>query len=87
MNYCYLFRKLADGDQDGALTLHEFCVAMKLVLVRRKGDEIPSSLPESLVQRRKKQGIKCYHTTCTSEARGIQIHICTKTEVYNWFKL
>ena len=61
MNYCYLFRKLADGDQDGALTLHEFCVAMKLVLVRRKGDEIPSSLPESLVQLRKKQG-KCYIT-------------------------
>ena len=56
-----LFRKLADGDQDGALTLHEFCVAMKLVLIRRKGDEIPSSLPESLVQLRKKQG-KCYIT-------------------------
>ena len=56
-----LFRKLADGDQDGALTLHEFCVAMKLVLVRRKRDEIPSSLPESLVQLRKKQG-KCYIT-------------------------
>ena len=46
-------RKLADNDQDGALTLHEFCVAMKLVLVRRKGHGIPSSLPESLVQLRK----------------------------------
>ena len=41
-------RRLADIDQDNALSEHEFTVAMKLVLVRRRGYDIPSSLPDAL---------------------------------------
>lgn len=35
-------------DKDNALSEQEFCVAMKLVLMRRRGNAIPSSLPEGL---------------------------------------
>lgn len=35
-------------DGDNALSEQEFCVAMKLVLLRRKGYGLPSSLPHSL---------------------------------------
>lgn len=41
-------RRLADIDKDNALSEAEFCIAMKLVLLRRKGHEIPHSLPEAL---------------------------------------
>lgn len=44
----YVCRRLSDRDQDNALSQEEFCIAMKLVLMRRKGVAIPSSLPESL---------------------------------------
>lgn len=36
-------------DRDNALSEHEFCVAMKLVLMRRKGHEIPTTLPQVLL--------------------------------------
>ena len=42
-------RRLADVDKDNALSQQEFCVAMKLVMMRRKGYEIPSSLPQALL--------------------------------------
>lgn len=35
-------------DKDNALSEEEFCVAMKLVLLRRKGYSLPSALPEEL---------------------------------------
>lgn len=41
-------RRLADIDKDNALSEMEFCVAMKLVLMRRRGYDIPNVLPESL---------------------------------------
>ncbi len=44
----YVCRRLSDRDQDNALSQEEFCIAMKLVLIRRKGVAIPSSLPEAL---------------------------------------
>ncbi len=47
--FCYfLFRKLSDIDNDGSLTLQEFIVAMKLVLIRRQGYDIPVLLPDQL---------------------------------------
>ena len=46
--YTYSCRRLSDTDRDNALSEAEFCIAMKLVLMRRKGFEIPSTLPESL---------------------------------------
>ena len=42
-------RRLADVNKDNALSQQEFCVAMKLVMMRRKGYEIPSSLPQALL--------------------------------------
>ena len=42
-------RRLADVDKDNAPSQQEFCVAMKLVMMRRKGYEIPSSLPQALL--------------------------------------
>lgn len=35
-------------DKDNALSEEEFCVAMKLVLLRRKGYSLPSALPDEL---------------------------------------
>ncbi len=35
-------------DRDNALSVQEFCVAMKLVLMRRRGHAIPAALPEDL---------------------------------------
>ena len=37
-------------DRDNALSEQEFCVAMKLVLLRRKGYSLPSLLPLSLIE-------------------------------------
>ena len=48
-----LCRRLSDKDQDNALSEQEFCIAMKLVLMRRKGFEIPATLPQALVTNRK----------------------------------
>ena len=42
-------RKLADVDRDGKLSEEEFCIAMKMVLVRRKGYDIPSTVPDPLL--------------------------------------
>ncbi len=47
-----LHRNLADIDDDGRLTKDEFAVAMYLVRRKLSGDEIPSTLPASLVLRR-----------------------------------
>ena len=41
-------RKLSDIDEDNSLSEEEFCIAMKLVVARRKGLVIPSVLPEVL---------------------------------------
>ena len=41
-------RRLADTDKDNALSEEEFGVAMKLVLLRRKGYRLPSALPDTL---------------------------------------
>ena len=51
---CTHCRRLADQDGDNALSEHEFCVAMKLVLMRRKGFDIPTSLPEALREKPRK---------------------------------
>ncbi|XP_011405599.1 PREDICTED: ralBP1-associated Eps domain-containing protein 1-like [Amphimedon queenslandica] len=40
--------KLSDINKDGQLNFDEFIIAMKLVLMRRKGHDIPSVLPEAL---------------------------------------
>ena len=47
--HMYTHRRLADINKDNALSEYEFCVAMKLVMMRRKGCEIPSSLPQVLL--------------------------------------
>ena len=44
----YARRKLSDIDEDNSLSEEEFCIAMKLVVARRKGLVIPSVLPEVL---------------------------------------
>ncbi len=41
-------RRMSDWDKDNALSEQEFCVAMKLVLMRRRGHAIPASLPDPL---------------------------------------
>ena len=41
-------RKLADINEDNSLSEDEFCIAMKLVVARRKGLTIPSVLPDVL---------------------------------------
>lgn len=50
---CYpsTHRRLADVDGDNALSEQEFCTAMKLVLMRRKGHSIPAALPEGVRQK------------------------------------
>ena len=35
-------------DQDGHLTLEEFCTAFHLVVARKNGYELPSQLPNAL---------------------------------------
>jgi hypothetical protein len=40
--------KLSDVDGDGQLSLDEFCIAVHIVIQRRKGAEIPSALPAIL---------------------------------------
>ena len=46
----YFCRRLSDTDKDNALSETEFCIAMKLVLMKRKGFDIPTVLPDSLLQ-------------------------------------
>lgn len=53
--------KLSDLDQDGALSLSEFCIAMHLVVLCRNQIELPQTLPNQL-----KQSIQYYHGTSTS---------------------
>jgi hypothetical protein len=43
--------RLADMDRDNALSEEEFCIAMKLVLLRRKGYSLPTTVPLSLRDR------------------------------------
>ena len=45
---CLVHRKLSDVDEDNALSEDEFCIAMKLVVARRKGITIPATLPDVL---------------------------------------
>lgn len=42
--------KLSDIDKDGALSLPEFCIAMHLVVLRRNGIQLPSAIPEALLE-------------------------------------
>lgn len=44
-----MYRALADINQDGALTLDEFCIAMHLVVLRRNSIDLPTRLPRSLM--------------------------------------
>ena len=48
--YRIFYRKLSDVNKDGKLSADEFCIAMKMVLVKRKGYDIPSTIPESLLK-------------------------------------
>uniref|UniRef100_H2Z3B6 EF-hand domain-containing protein n=1 Tax=Ciona savignyi TaxID=51511 RepID=H2Z3B6_CIOSA len=41
--------ELSDMDQDGHLTLDEFCTAFHLVVARKNGYELPIHLPQALV--------------------------------------
>uniref|UniRef100_A0A8C4QN09 RalBP1-associated Eps domain-containing protein 1 n=1 Tax=Eptatretus burgeri TaxID=7764 RepID=A0A8C4QN09_EPTBU len=41
--------ELSDFDQDGALTLDEFCAAFHLVVARKNGYDLPERLPETLI--------------------------------------
>ncbi|XP_076820051.1 ralBP1-associated Eps domain-containing protein 1-like isoform X2 [Clavelina lepadiformis] len=41
--------ELSDMDQDGQLTLDEFCTAFHLVVARKNGYDLPSQLPQALV--------------------------------------
>ncbi|CAI8011383.1 Intersectin-1 [Geodia barretti] len=60
--------RLADVDRDNALSEEEFCVAMKLVLLRRKGYSLPTTVPLSLKDsatsepRRKLGSLQASHT-------------------------
>lgn len=40
--------QLSDIDQDGQLSLPEFCIAMHLIVLRRNQIDLPQSLPMSL---------------------------------------
>ena len=42
-------RTLADVDNNGSLTVDEFCVAMHLVEMTKRGQTLPSVLPRDLV--------------------------------------
>lgn len=42
-------RSLADVDNNGSLTVDEFCVAMHLVEMTKLGQALPSALPLDLV--------------------------------------
>ena len=44
----FVSRKLSDVNEDNALSEDEFCIAMKLVVARRKGIIIPPTLPSAL---------------------------------------
>lgn len=54
---------MSDTDKDNALSEAEFCIAMKLVLMRRKGFDIPSVLPDPLQPRQE----RCKHTNVPSD--------------------
>ena len=43
------FRNLSDVNNDGKLSLDEFCTAMHLVVLRRNDIELPDHLPPSLM--------------------------------------
>lgn len=62
-----LGRRLADRDKDNALAEEEFCVALKLVLLRRKGYNLPASLPDTLWATASEYATVFLHTClCTS---------------------
>ena len=42
-------RRLSDLDNDHALNLEEFCIAMHLVVAVRHGHELPQELPPTLL--------------------------------------
>ncbi|KAJ8958938.1 hypothetical protein NQ318_019708 [Aromia moschata] len=49
--------KLADVDRDGYLDKDEFALAMHLINVKLKGNEIPFELPDHLIPPRKKDKV------------------------------
>ena len=44
------FRSLCDGDEDGRLSQHEFCVGMFLIDGRLQGNRVPDTLPDELIE-------------------------------------
>ena len=65
----YSRRRLSDTDKDNALSETEFCIAMKLVLMRRKGFDIPATLPDSLLQQQSQEQSKDPYN-CACRATG-----------------
>lgn len=45
-----LCRALSDTDADGKMDINEFSIACKLINLKLRGFEIPSTLPSTLVQ-------------------------------------
>ena len=43
--------KLSDVDQDGMLDSDEFALAMHLINIKMEGHDLPSTLPEHLIQK------------------------------------
>lgn len=57
---------MADRDGDGEFSFKDFCVAMKLVLMKKTGHAIPPTLPEEL-----KEFYVPYQTEQQSRSRSI----------------
>ena len=43
-------RGLSDTDSDGKMNINEFSIACKLINLKLRGFEVPSSLPPSLIR-------------------------------------